>query len=69
MSNLPPENPSPREPDSTTREKQSIRKSQDEFVDDIGTPSMDKKEYEERQGHGSGDRPQTGKDDSAASRH
>ena len=69
MSNLPPENPSPREPDSATREKESIRKSQDEFVDDIGRPSVDKSEYE-RQGSGSGGGgPQAVPDNSTASRH
>ncbi len=69
MSNLPPEKDSPREPDSTTREKDSIRKTQEEYVDDMAAPSMDKSEYAERQGHSEGERPQTGEDNSAASRH
>lgn len=70
MNNLPPEKEdSPREPDSATREKDSILKSQEEYVGDMATPSMDKSEYAERQGHSEGERPQTGEDNSAASRH
>ena len=70
MNHPPPEKEeSPREPDSTTREKDSIRKSQEEYVGDMAAPSMDKSEYAERQGHSEGERLSTGEDDSAASRH
>ena len=50
MSNPSTENPTTREPDSTTPEKDSIRKSQEEFIGDMAEPSMDKSEYEKRQG-------------------
>ena len=70
MNNLPPEKEtSPREPSTGTREKDSIRKSQEEFVGDMAAPSMDKSEYAARQGNDEAERPQTGPDDSTASRH
>lgn len=64
MNKLPPEKDPTPEPDSTTREKDTIRKSQEEFVDDMARPSMTQQEYDERQGKGEGKRPQTGEDDS-----
>lgn len=42
---LPPHDPPP-EPKSLTSEKPPIRVSQEEFVDDMARPSMDKSEYE-----------------------
>ena len=46
MNELPPKHDTPPEPQSTTSEKFPIRKSQEEFVDDMAGPSMDKSEYE-----------------------
>ena len=40
------------EPQSDSSEKPPIRKSQEEFVDDMAGPSMDKSEYEQRKGQG-----------------
>ena len=44
---LPPHD-SPPGPESTTSEKPPIRVSQEEYVDDMARPSMDKSEYEAR---------------------
>lgn len=46
MNNLPPAHETPKEPKSDTVEKPEIRKSQEEFIDDMARPSMDKSEYE-----------------------
>ncbi len=46
MNEIPPKHDTPPEPQSTTSEKFPIRKSQEEFVDDMAGPSMDKSEYE-----------------------
>ena len=48
MNKIPPSHPTQPEPDSLTSEKEPIRKSQEEFVDDQATPSIDKSEYEQR---------------------
>ena len=50
MNEIPPEHETPPEPHSDSSEKLPIRKSQEEFVDDMAGPSMDKSEYEQRQG-------------------
>ena len=50
MNELPPKHDTPPEPQSTTSEKFPIRKSQEEFVDDMAGPSMDKSEYDARKG-------------------
>ena len=44
---LPPHDSQP-EPESTTSDKPPIRVSQEEYVDDMARPSMDKSEYEAR---------------------
>jgi hypothetical protein len=50
-SNENPSNPgSPDEPKTDSGEKESIRKSQEEFIDDMAQPSMDKSEYEKLKG-------------------
>lgn len=41
----PPHDTEP-EPESTTSEKESIRVSQEEYLDDTAPPSKDKSEYE-----------------------
>ena len=50
MNKIPPSHPTQPEPDSLTGEKTPIRKSQEEFVDDQASPSIDKSEYEQRGG-------------------
>lgn len=47
MNEIPPEHDTPPEPESDSSEKFPIRKSQEEFVDDMATPSVDKSEYEQ----------------------
>ena len=47
MNEISPKHDTPPEPQSTSSEKFPIRKSQEEFVDDMAGPSMDKSEYEE----------------------
>ena len=61
MNELPSKHDTPPEPQSDSTEKSPIRKSQEEYVDDLAGPSMDKSEYEQRKGHG-----QTARPDSAA---
>ncbi len=56
------------EPDSTTREKDSIRKSQEEFVGDMARPSMTQQEYDKQQGKGEEKQPQPGEDESTGSK-
>ena len=46
MNEIPPKHDTPPEPQSTTSEKFPIRKSAEEFVDDMATPSLDKSEYD-----------------------
>lgn len=50
MNKIPPSHDSTPEPDSLTSEKPPIRKSQEEFVDDQASPSMDISEYKAREG-------------------
>ena len=45
MNELPPKHETPDEPVSLTPEKPEIRVSQEEFIDDMAAPSMDKSEY------------------------
>ncbi len=46
MNKIPPSHESTPEPQSLTREGDPFRKSQEEFVDDQASPSIDKSEYE-----------------------
>ncbi len=46
MNEIPPAHDTPPEPESESSEKFPIRKSQEEFVDDMASPSVDKSEYE-----------------------
>ena len=50
MNKIPPSHESTPEPDSLTSEKPPIRKSQEEFLDDQASPSMDISEYKAREG-------------------
>ncbi len=56
MNEIPPKHETPPEPHSESSEKPPIRKSQEEFVDDMAGPSMDKSEYEQRKGQGQTER-------------
>lgn len=56
MNEIPPAHDTPPEPQSTSSEKPPIRVSQEEFVDDMASPSMDKSEYEARGGQGQTER-------------
>ena len=47
MNEIPPSHETPEEPQTTTGEKPPIRKSQEEYIDDMAGPSMDKSEYEQ----------------------
>ncbi len=47
MNQIPPKHDTPPEPQTTTGEKPPIRVSQEEYIDDMAGPSMDKSEYEE----------------------
>ncbi len=57
MNELPTPHDTPPEPTSESSEKPPIRVSQEEFVDDMAGPSMDKSEYEQRGGRGEDHRP------------
>ena len=46
MNQIPPRHDTPPEPQTTTGEKPPIRKSQEEYLDDMAGPSIDKSEYE-----------------------
>ena len=46
MNEIPPKHKTPAEPQTTTGEKPPIRKSQEEYIDDMAGPSVDKSEYE-----------------------
>ncbi len=46
MNEIPPAHETPPEPESESSEKFPIRKSQEEFVDDMASPSIDKSEYQ-----------------------
>ena len=46
MNEIPPKHETPPQPVALTPEKETIRVSQEEFVDDMAGPSMDKSEYE-----------------------
>ena len=50
MNQIPPKHDTPPQPVALTPEKETIRVSQEEFVDDMAGPSMDKSEYEAKQG-------------------
>lgn len=56
MNEIPPAHETQPEPESESSEKYPIRKSQEEFVDDMASPSMDKSEYEARGGQGQTER-------------
>ena len=47
MNEIPPSHQTSPEPQTTTGEKPPIRKSQEEYIDDMAGPSMDKSEYEQ----------------------
>lgn len=57
MNELPPDHDTLPEPKSDSSEKSPIRKAQEEYMDDIAGPSMDKSEYEQRKGQGQTNRP------------
>ncbi len=57
MNEIAPKHDTLPEPESTSGEKPPIRKSQEEYVDDMAGPSMDKSEYEARKGIGQTRRP------------
>ncbi len=46
MNEIPPKHETPPQPVALTPEKETIRVSQEEFVDDMAGPSIDKSEYE-----------------------
>ena len=46
MNEIPTRHETPAEPQTTTGEKPPIRKSQEEYIDDMAGPSIDKSEYE-----------------------
>ena len=46
MNEIPPKHESTKEPHTDTGEKPTIRKSQEEYIDDMAGPSVDKSEYE-----------------------
>lgn len=46
MNEIPPRHDTPPEPQTTTGEKPPIRKAQEEYLDDMAGPSIDKSEYE-----------------------
>ena len=46
MNEIPPKHETPPEPQTTTGEKPPIRKSQEEYIDDMAGPSIDKSEYD-----------------------
>lgn len=46
MNEIPPKHETPPQPVALTPEKETIRVSQEEFVDDMAGPSLDKSEYE-----------------------
>lgn len=47
MNQIPPKHDTPPEPQTTTGEKPPIRKAQEEYLDDMAGPSIDKSEYEQ----------------------
>ena len=57
MNEIASKHDTPPEPESSSSEKFPIRKSQEEYVDDMAGPSMDKSEYEARSGVGQTHRP------------
>ncbi len=65
MNELPPIHDTPPEPTSDSSEKPPIRKAQEEYVDDMAGPSMDKSEYEQRKGHGQTARPEDASEEAA----
>ena len=58
MNEIAPKHDTLPEPGSDSSEKAPIRKSQEEYVDDMAGPSMDKSEYEARKGVGQTHRPE-----------
>ena len=46
MNQIPPKHETPDEPQTATGEKPPIRKSQEEYIDDMAGPSIDKSEYQ-----------------------
>lgn len=63
MNEIPPKHETPPQPVALTPEKETIRVSQEEFVDDMAGPSMDKSEYESTKGHTPELRPATDGDE------
>ncbi len=63
MNELPPKHETPPQPVALTPEKETIRVSQEEFVDDMAGPSMDKSEYEAAKGRSPASRPATDGDE------
>ena len=57
MNELPPKHETPDEPKSLTPAKPEIRVSQEEFIDDMAAPSMDKSEYAGQKGEKIAGRP------------
>lgn len=50
MNQIPPKHETPPQPVALTPEKEAIRVSQEEYLDDMAGPSMDKSEYEANRG-------------------
>ena len=63
MNEIPPKHETPPQPVGLTPEKETIRVSQEEFVDDMAGPSMDKSEYESNKGAQPALRPATDADE------
>lgn len=63
MNELPPKHETPPQPVALTPEKETIRVSQEEFVDDMAGPSMDKSEYDASKGRDAASRPDTDGDE------
>lgn len=67
MNEIPPKHETPPQPVALTPEKETIRVSQEEFVDDMAGPSMDKSEYEVNRGKHPALRPATDGDETLRS--
>ena len=64
MNEIPPKHETPPQPVALTPEKETIRVSQEEFVDDMAGPSMDISEYEANRGKSPALRPESDGDES-----
>lgn len=63
MNQIPPKHETPPQPVALTPEKETIRVSQEEYLDDMAGPSIDKSEYEANKGKQPVLRPATDADE------